>query len=209
VTPILGRRSGTIERMALIGAALRYVQRAGLVGRWGGARTMSVAVRHAVPADIEAVLVLMRELAEHEGLSGYFRLTKETLARYCFDAPARLEILVAVGEAGVIGYATYMAQLSPWAGREYLFVDDVYVAASQRGRGVGGLLMQRIGEVATEREMDVRWHVETENTSAQKFYEALGAELRSRFIAYWSQESIRSARARGSAPAQTAGDRPR
>jgi GNAT superfamily N-acetyltransferase len=153
---------------------------------------MSVTVRHAVPADLEAVLVLMRELAEHEGLSQYFQLTHETLARYCFTAPARLEIVVAVSEQSVVGYATYMPQLSPWAGREYLFVDDVYVAAPQRGRGVGALLMQRIGEIATGRDMDVRWHVETDNSSAQKFYRSLGAELRSRFIAYWSQESIRS-----------------
>ncbi len=167
---------------------------------------MSVTVRQAIPADVEAVLVLMRELAEHEGISHYFQLTSETLTLYCFAAPARLEILVAVGEEGVIGYATYMVQLSPWAGREYLFVDDVYVAASQRGRGVGGLLMQRIGEVAVEREMDVRWHVETENIAAQKFYRSLGAEMRSRFIAYWSQESIRSAR--GPAPLRTPADPP-
>jgi GNAT superfamily N-acetyltransferase len=153
---------------------------------------MSVTVRHAAPADVEAVLVLMRELAEHEGHSQYFRLTEESLTRYCFTAPARLEMVVAVGEEGIVGYATCMPQLSPWAGREYLFVDDVYVVASQRGRGVGARLMERIGAIATDRDLDVRWHVETDNVSAQKFYRSLGAELRSRFIAYWSQESIRS-----------------
>jgi ribosomal protein S18 acetylase RimI-like enzyme len=153
---------------------------------------MSVAVRPAVPADVEAVLVLMRELAEHEGHSQYFHLTPETLTRYCFTTPARLELMVAVTEEGIVGYATSMPQLSPWAGRDYLFVDDVYVLASQRGRGVGTLLMKRIGEIATARDMDVRWHVETDNASAQKFYRSLGAELRIRFIAYWTRESIRS-----------------
>ena len=153
---------------------------------------MSVTVRHAVPADVDAVLVLMRELADHEGLAHYFQLTREALARYCFTTPTRLEILVAVREESLVGYATCMTQLSPWAGREYLFVDDVYVVDSRRGRGVGALLMKRIGEIATDRDMDVRWHVETENSSAQKFYRSLGAELRSRFIAYWSQGSIRA-----------------
>jgi GNAT superfamily N-acetyltransferase len=152
---------------------------------------MSITVRHAIAADLEAVLRLMRELAEHEGLSQYFQLTHEALTRYCFTTPARLEILVAV-EEGIVGYATCMPQLSPWAGREYLFVDDVYVMASHRSRGVGALLMIRIGEIALDRGMDVRWHVETGNVSAQKFYRSLGAELRSRFIAYWPQESIRS-----------------
>jgi GNAT superfamily N-acetyltransferase len=155
-----------------------------------GTEAMPITVRDAIAADIAAVLRLMRELAEHEGLSQYFQLTHETLTRYCFTTPARLDVLVAVEEEGIVGYATYMPQLSPWAGREYLFVDDVYVVTTQRSRGVGALLMKRIGEIALDRGMDVRWHVETENSSAQKFYRSLGAELRSRFIAYWSQESI-------------------
>jgi ribosomal protein S18 acetylase RimI-like enzyme len=153
---------------------------------------MTITIRHAVPSDADSVVSLMRELAEHEQLPQYFLLTPEAFTRYCFTTPARMEVLVAVGEEGLVGYASCMAQFSPWAGRDYLFVDDVYVAASQRGSGVGSLLMKRIGELATQRDMDVRWHVETDNVSAQKFYRSLGAELRSRFIAYWSQESIRS-----------------
>jgi GNAT superfamily N-acetyltransferase len=153
---------------------------------------MAITIRHAEPPDADAVLSLMRELADHERHSQYFRLTHDALTRYCFTTPARLEVLVAVCEEGIVGYASYMAQLSPWAGREYLFVDDVYVVASRRGSRVGSLLMKRIGEIATQREMDVRWHVETDNASAQKFYRSLGAELRSRFIAYWSQESMRA-----------------
>jgi ribosomal protein S18 acetylase RimI-like enzyme len=154
---------------------------------------MTITVRPALPADVDAALVLMRELAEHEGHLQYFHLTPEALTGYCFTAPARLGMLVAAEDEVVVGYATYLAQLSPWTGREYLFVDDVYVAAPHRSRGVGALLMKRIGEIAVERDVDVRWHVETDNTSAQKFYRSLGAELRSRFIAYWTPEAIRQA----------------
>jgi ribosomal protein S18 acetylase RimI-like enzyme len=157
---------------------------------------MDITVRPAVPADAAAVLALMRELAEHEGLSQYFHLTLESLTRYCFTAPARLELLVAAGD-GVVGYVAFMAQLSPWAGRDYLYVDDVYVAADHRGTGAGSLLMKRIGEIAMERDMDVRWHVEAENIGAQKFYGSIGAELRSRFTAYWSREAIATHLARG------------
>jgi len=153
---------------------------------------MTITVRHALPSDADAVLELMRELSEHEGLSQYFRLTREALVRYCFDAPPKLGILVAVDGETVVGYATLIAQLSPWAGREYLFLDDLYVVARLRGSGVGSLLMKRIGEIALQREMDARWHVETDNVSAQKFYRAVGAELRSRWIAYWSREGIES-----------------
>lgn len=45
----------------------------------------------------------------------------------------------------VARYATYLWQFSPWAGREYLFVDDVYVGEESRGSGVGLQLMERRG----------------------------------------------------------------
>ena len=70
--------------------------------------------------------------------------------------------------------------------------DDVYVAEGKRGMGIGSLLMHRVAAVAVERDVDARWHVETANRSAQKFYNALGAELRDRFIAYWPREAMRA-----------------
>ena len=85
-----------------------------------------------------------------------------------------------------------MYQFSPWAGREYLFVDDVYVNEDSRGAGIGSQLMKRIAVLALERDVDVRWHVETINSPAQRFYGALGAALRDKFIAYWSQDAMRA-----------------
>ena len=151
---------------------------------------MTITVRHALPSDADAVLTLMRELAEHEELAQYFRLTRDALIRFCFDAPPRMEILVAVEGETVVGYASFMTQLSPWAGRDYMFLDDLYVVPRLRGSGAGSLLMKRIGEIAIERDGDVRWHVETENVSAQKFYRAIGAQLRGKFIAYWMGDAI-------------------
>jgi GNAT superfamily N-acetyltransferase len=151
---------------------------------------MTITIRHALPSDADAVLALMRELSEHEELSEYFHLTRDALLRYCFDAPPRLEILVAVDGETIVGYATWMAQLSPWAGRDFMFLDDLYVTARMRGSGIGALLMKRIGEIAVQRDVEVRWHVQTENVAAQKFYQSMGAELRSRFVAYWMREAI-------------------
>lgn len=53
--------------------------------------------------------------------------------------------------------------------------------------------MQRVGAIALERDVDVRWHVELENVPAQKFYRSLGAELRDRYTAYWVRDAIRGA----------------
>lgn len=153
---------------------------------------MQVRIRDAEPDDAQAVLELMQDLADHEGMTAYFQLTQDALVASCFRDPKRFHILVAVSGAAIVGYATYMFQFSPWAAREYLFLDDVYVAGTARNAGVGTRLMRRVGEVAIEHGVDVRWHVETENRSAQKFYADLGAVLRDKFIAYWLPDAIRA-----------------
>ena len=153
---------------------------------------MQIEIRDAGPDDLQAVLELMRDLADHEGLLEYFQLTRDALAECCLREPKRFHLLVATSGAAVVGYATYMFQFSPWAGREYLFLDDLYVAEAARNAGLGRRLMLRVGEAAIERDVDVRWHVESVNQAAQKFYAGLGAQLRDKFIAYWSPEAIRA-----------------
>jgi len=155
---------------------------------------MSAIIRDAEPSDIEAVLRLMAGLAEHEGLSQYLTLTAESLAQYCFGDPVRAHLLVAVSGEEIVGYATLIPQLSVWAAHEYLLLDDLYVVPAMRGAGVGSMLMDRVAAVALERDADVRWHVETANTSAQTFYRALGAELRDRYTAYWMRDTMRRRR---------------
>lgn len=152
---------------------------------------VEVHIRSGEPGDVDPVLGLMRALAEHEGHAHFFTLTSELLARSCFDLPRRMELIVAEAEGRIVGYATCMFQFSPWIGGEYLFLDDLYVSDEVRGLGIGSRLMRQVGALALSRGVGVRWHVEMGNLSAQKFYRALGAELRDRLIAYWTPESIR------------------
>jgi len=152
---------------------------------------MQISVRAAEPDDLRAVHLLMKDLASHEGLAPYFQLSEDALFEYCMGTSPRFHVLVAASGSRVIGYATYLFQFSPWAGREYLFLDDVYVAEEARGSGAGSRLMQQVAEIALQRDVEVRWHVQTENLPAQRFYRALGAELRDRWIAYWTQDAMR------------------
>ena len=149
-------------------------------------------VRDAERKDLTAVLALMAELAEHEGVRQYLTLTPEALAECVLGEPKRFHVLVAVEDEAVVGYATFLFQFAPWAAREYLYLDDLYVAESKRGGGIGALLMRRVAEIAIERDVDARWHVETVNRAAQTFYSGLGAELRDRFVAYWPREAMRA-----------------
>jgi ribosomal protein S18 acetylase RimI-like enzyme len=152
---------------------------------------VAVSIRSGEPRDVDAVLRLMRQLAEHEGHGHFFELTGEALHQACFAQHRRMDLIVAETAGEVVGYATCLLQFSPWMGREYLFLDDLYVRDEVRSLGIGSRLMRHVGSLALERGVGVRWHVEMENRSAQKLYRALGAELREKLIAYWSIESIR------------------
>jgi ribosomal protein S18 acetylase RimI-like enzyme len=155
-----------------------------------------VTVRDAELADVPAVLALMAELADHEGVRQYLTVTPELIAQYSLCEPKRFHVLVATAGAAVVGYATYLFHFAPWMAREYLYLDDLYVASSHRGQGVGTMLMDRVAAIAVERDVDARWHVELANRSAQAFYTALGADLRDRFTAYWSRDAMRARLAR-------------
>ena len=151
-------------------------------------RDVETIVRSATLADLPAVLVLMRELAVHEDLAQYFSITTEDLARYCFGSPARAEVLVAELDGALVGFASLMNQLSLWRACDYLFLDDLYVAANMRGKGVGSRLLDAVAALAVARNVDVRWHVEKQNTSAAAFYQSVGALLREKYVAYWTRE---------------------
>lgn len=147
---------------------------------------MEVHIRSGEPGDVDQVLRLMRALAEHEGHGHFFTLTSELLRQCCFDLPRRMELIVAEAEGRIVGYATCMFQFSPWIGGDYLFLDDLFVSDEVRSLGIGSRLMRHVGALAVGRGVGVRWHVEVGNQSAQKFYRALGAELKDKLIAYWS-----------------------
>jgi len=157
---------------------------------------MQIIVRDAELTDVPAVLALMGELAEHEDLCQYLTLTPELLARFSLGEPKRFHVVVASADAAVVGYATYVFHFHPWTAREYLYLDDLYVASSHRGQGIGTNLMDRVAAIAIERDVDAGWHVELANRRAQDFYTALGAELRDRFTAYWSRAAMRRRLAR-------------
>jgi ribosomal protein S18 acetylase RimI-like enzyme len=151
-----------------------------------------IAIRDAELADLPAVLALMAELAEHEGARQYLKLTPESFAESFLREPKRFHVIVATTGDAVVGYAAFLFQFSPWMACEYLFLDDLYVATTHRGQGIGTLLMNGVAAIAVEHDVDARWHVETVNRAAQEFYTALGAELRDRFIAYWSRDAMRA-----------------
>ena len=141
-------------------------------------------VRRAEAGDIPAILDLLVQvnMVHHNGRPDLFRgpATKYGLEELkAILSNEETPVFVCVDDDGrVLGHGFCMMQHS--GGRlmethDTLYIDDICVDASARGRGVGRALYERILECARERGCyNVTLNVWTCNPGAMAFYERLG-----------------------------------
>jgi GNAT superfamily N-acetyltransferase len=143
-------------------------------------RRMPIRIRRAVPADVPALLELMRRLAEFERYERDFAVTAETLLAQGFERePPDFHALVADDSdpAGKLsGMLVYYIIPFTFRARPTLYIKELYVAKSGRGQGIGEALMRAAaGEALALGCATIKWQVADWNTKARVFYEKLGA----------------------------------
>jgi ribosomal protein S18 acetylase RimI-like enzyme len=126
------------------------------------------------------------------------RLMAEALAYYGMPIPddvaieralaeqlPKVEILLAVGEDGLLGFASF-STLFPGLGLEpQIYMKDLYIAAPARRRGVARVLMRTLARIARARGcVRIDWTTERDNLQAQAAYKALGAAILDEKIYY-------------------------
>jgi GNAT superfamily N-acetyltransferase len=136
-----------------------------------------LSVRPAEPGDTEALLRLVRQLAEHVGSPEAVEMTASMLSDALFGPGAFVRALVATDGGRVVGSAVYYPTFSTWQGRTGLFLEDLVVERAWRRRGVGGRLLAALAAVClAEGHTRLDWEVLASNTSARAFYDAIGAQ---------------------------------
>ena len=94
-------------------------------------------IRPACTGDFEAVVRMIAELMDYQGLEGETPVEAAVLER---DVLQNGHPSVAVAEAAgeLVGYVLYFPTYSSRYGRPCRYIEDVYVKAAHRGRGIGG-----------------------------------------------------------------------
>jgi len=136
---------------------------------------MTLTIRFAVPSDAGTIVRFIRGLAEDEHVSDAVQVSAVEIRSQMEGHTPPFECLLAEYESEPAGFALFFRNYSTWTGRSGLYLEDLFVREEYRGRGVGGALMRRLGEIATERgwaRMD--WAVLDWNTNAQSFYREHG-----------------------------------
>jgi len=136
-----------------------------------------VLIRPAVPADVLRISELIRELADYERSLDRAVATADDLRAALFGPDPAVFAHVAVDEGDVAGFALWFLNYSTWLGRHGIYLEDLYVTPSRRGRGIATALLGELAAICVERGYGrLEWWVLDWNEPALGFYSSIGAE---------------------------------
>ena len=119
-----------------------------------------LVIREAAASDAPLIVEMIRELADFEGALDQVDSTPEDLVRHGFRENPGFHAFVAEWDGQPAAYILYFFTYSTWAGRPSLFVEDLFVRARFRRKGIGTALLKRMAVIARETNCyGVRWEV--------------------------------------------------
>ena len=139
---------------------------------------MAITIKRFERGDVEAVLGLLREFAEYEKLTEFLEVTEERIEKAFFADGSHVEGLVAMADGKAIGYAFFFPNFASFRGQRGLYLEDIYITESARGKGAGEAMLRELARLGKSRGYErIDFVVLDWNTSAIGFYEKLGAEM--------------------------------
>ncbi len=139
-------------------------------------------IRSALPRDLPALVALVRQYWEFEGLAGFEALRIECTLKLLIATPATGEIWVADEGGTLTGYLVVVHVISLEHGGLMGEIDEFFVRAGQRGGGIGSRLL-RAAEAGLRARGGVRLQLQLAhgNAAARTWYEARGFTPRAGF----------------------------
>ncbi|RHY26873.1 hypothetical protein DYB32_007210 [Aphanomyces invadans] len=121
-------------------------------------------------ADVPLIYDFIHELATYEKLAHAHVGTQDDLLQTLFRHKYAHVVLASVDGADV-GFALYFFNYSTFLSKPGLYLEDLYVRPSFRGRGVGTTLMKHLAALAIEKGCGrMEWSAIDWNTPAINFY---------------------------------------
>jgi ribosomal protein S18 acetylase RimI-like enzyme len=138
--------------------------------------TAGITIRRARPEDGPRIIALDRELARFEKLTPPNDEEAARLLSWIFES-RRLDALVGEVDGRVEGIALFYEHLGTFRANPFLYLEDLVVSESARGRGIGEALMAALAREAISRgALRIEWSVLDWNEHAMRFYDRLGAQ---------------------------------
>lgn len=143
-------------------------------------------IRHAVEEDMEVLASFIQELAQYERAAEMAQATTEQLRDSFFGETPRVFCdFVETDEGDVEGFAVWFLNYSTWTGTHGIYLEDLFVRPSSRGRGYGKALLTHLARECVRRGYArLQWSVLDWNTPSIDFYKSLGAEAQDEWTVY-------------------------
>jgi GNAT superfamily N-acetyltransferase len=136
---------------------------------------MNIIIRKAVKEDCESIMLLIKELADYEKAPTEVTVDFNHFVESGFGEKPVWWAYVAVAEnenriSTIVGFALYYIRYSTWKGQR-LYLEDIVVTESMRGKGIGKFLFDQMIEVChNENFQGMSWQVLNWNEPAINFY---------------------------------------
>ena len=140
--------------------------------------------RWAEESDVALILEFICALAEYEGMREEVTADETLLKEWLFETKAAEVLFVSEGEE-TVGFALYFYNFSTFLGKAGIYLEDLYVKPSHRGRGYGKALLCELASLAKRQGCGrLEWWCLDWNQPSIDFYQAMGAEAMSEWTVY-------------------------
>ena len=138
---------------------------------------MKINIRRAFKEDCPRLLELITELAVYEKAPDDVTVTLAHFEESGFGDKPIWWSFVAEENGAIHGFALYYIRYSTWKGQA-MYLEDIIVTESMRGKKIGKLLFDRLIEEAKEKKLHrIVWQVLEWNEPAINFYKKYNADF--------------------------------
>ena len=139
-------------------------------------------IRPATAADSPALLNLMRELYEHEGIP-FDRDVSASALGTLINTPALGEVRLMQEDGEIVGYFALTFGYSLEFHGRFALLDEMYIRDEYRGRGLGREALEAVEAACRDRGIEaLRLEVEQSNMHAQSLYRSSGFQSHDRHL---------------------------
>ena len=146
---------------------------------------MPATIRKAIIADTPTIFRFICELADFEKAADQVETSIEQLEKTVFGPDAVVDALICEENGEPVAFALWYYTFSTWQGRPGIYLEDLYVTPSARGRGIGTMILKHLANFTLENGYGrFEWSVLDWNTPAIRTYDATGAKPQGEWIRY-------------------------
>jgi GNAT superfamily N-acetyltransferase len=144
----------------------------------------NTTIRFAEENDAALILQFIKDLAEYEKMSNEVIATTEDILETVFQKKYA-EVVICEYDKVPAGFCLFFHNYSTFLGKPGLYIEDLFVKETFRGKGLGKTLLQFMARLAVERNCGrMEWSCLDWNKSSIDFYKAQGAQAMDDWTVY-------------------------